>query len=113
MSGKTISAYTDKQTADLVEIVAKIEQRSPSQVMAIALKFFVKLPISAREAWYQIEAVGDEGDRERAVEKITQALLHERYEICQKAVVGEINIDSLGELETEDDILTAAVELTD
>ena len=112
MSGKTISAYTDKQTADLVESLAKIEQRSPSQIMAIALKFFVKLPISAREAWYQIEAIGDEGDRERAIEKITQALLRERYEICQKAVVEEMNVDSLGSLETEDDILAAATELT-
>lgn len=113
MSGKTISAYTDKQTADLVELLAKIEQRTPSQVMAIALKFFVKLPVKAREAWYQIEAIGDEAERERAIEKITQTLIDERYEILQRKVVEEINIDSVGQLETEDDILTAALKLTE
>ena len=71
MAGKTISAYTDKQTADLVDYLAKIEQRTPSQIMAIALKFFVKLPVNAREAWYQIEAIGNEAHRERASENVT------------------------------------------
>ena len=113
MGGKTLSAYTDKQTADLVERLANIEQRTPSQIMAIALKFFVKLPVSAREAWYQIEAMGSEADRERAVEKVTQALVNERYQILQQAVVKEMEIDSLGQLDTEDDILTAAVKLTE
>ncbi|MBE9043649.1 hypothetical protein IQ255_04365 [Pleurocapsales cyanobacterium LEGE 10410] len=113
MSGKTISAYTDKQTADLVDYLAKIEQRTPSQIMAIALKFFVKLPVSAREAWYQIEAVGDEADRERAIKRITQILIDERYEVWQKKVVGEMKTDSLGKLETEDDILAAAIKLTE
>ena len=113
MAGKTISAYTDKQTADLVERLAEIEQRTPSQIMAIALKFFVKLPISAREAWYQIEAIGDEANRERAVALITQALIEERYSLMQNKVVEEMTIDSIGELETEDDILNAAIKLTE
>ena len=112
MAGKTISAYTDKETADLIDRLAKIEQRTPSQLMAIALKFFVKLPVSAREAWYQIEAIGDEADKERAVALITQTLIERRYSLMQKKAVQEIAIDSIGELETEDDILDAAVDLT-
>ena len=113
MSGKTISAYTDKQTAEKIDYLAKIEQRTPSQIMAIALKFFVKLPQSAREAWYQIEAIGDEADKERAVQKITQILVDERYSLLQKKVVEEMKVNSVGQLETEDDILAAAIELTE
>ena len=113
MAGKTISAYTDKQTADQVDYLAKIEQRTPSQIMALALKFFVKLPVSAREAWYQIEAMGDEADMERAIQKITQALIDERYSLLQNKVVEEMKIDSVGELKTENDILNAAVKLTE
>ena len=113
MTGKTISAYTDKQTAEKIERLAKIEQRTPSQIMALALKFFVKLPVSAREAWYQIEAIGDETDRERAVTLITQALIKERYSLMRNKVVEEMAIDSIEGLETEDDILNAAIKLTE
>ena len=113
MAGKTISAYTDKQTADLVDYLAKIEQRTPSQIMAIALKFFVKLPVNAREAWYQIEAIGDEADRQRAIARISQVLIEERYSLLQNKVVSEMEVHSIGELETEDDILNAAVKLTE
>jgi len=113
MAGKTISAHTDKQTADLVNRLAKIEQRTPSQIMAIALKFFVKLPMSARQAWYQIEALGDEADQERAIALITQLLIDERYSLLQNKVIEEMKIDLIGELETEDDIVNAAVKLTE
>ena len=113
MTGKTISAYTDKQTADLVDRLAKIEQRSPSQIMAIALKFFVKLPVSAREAWYQIEAIGDEADKEQTIQEITRALIDKRYEIMQDRVVTEMATDSIGKLETEDDIVSAGIKFTE
>ncbi len=113
MKGKTISAYTDQETAELVNYLAKIEQRSPSQIAAIALKFFVKLPATAREAWYQIETLGEQAQKEAVIEQITRSLINMQYEISQRKVVEEMNIETLEPLETEDDILAAALKLTD
>jgi predicted transcriptional regulator len=113
MKGKTISAYTDQETAELLNYLAKIEQRSPSQIAAIALKFFVKLPATARESWYQIETLGEQAQKEAVIEQITRSLINMQYEISQRKIVDQMNIETLEPLETEDDILAAALKLTD
>jgi predicted transcriptional regulator len=113
MKGKTISTYTDHETAALVNYLAKIEQRSPSQIAAIALRFFVKLPATAREAWYQIEALGEESQKQEVIEQITRSLVNMQYEISQRKIVEQMDIESLEPLETEDDILAAAVKLSE
>lgn len=38
MAGKTISAYTDTETANRIAHIARIEQRKPSQIAGMALK---------------------------------------------------------------------------
>jgi hypothetical protein len=112
MAGKTISAYTDSDTADSVAYLAKIEQRTPAQIAGIALKFFVKLPAPARTAWYQINALGDQSDLEKVTSEIARALLNTQYEISQRQVRESIEIDPQHNLESEDDILSTAIQLT-
>lgn len=112
MAGKTISAYTDSQTADSVAYLAKIEQRTPAQIAGMALKFFVSLPAPARTAWYQINALGEQGDREKVTREIARTLLNAQHEIARKQVVSQIEVDPQHSLESEDDILSTAVRLT-
>ena len=112
MAGKTISAYTDSDTAKSVAYLAKIEQRTPAQIAGMALKFFVSLPAPARTAWYQINALGEQCDRARVAREIARTLLNAQYEIARLQVVSQIEVDPKHTLESEDEILSTAVRLT-
>jgi hypothetical protein len=112
MAGKTISAYTDAETAHQIESIALREHRKKAQIAGAALKFFVGLPEEARTAWRQIEALGTPEEIERISQDIARTLLHAQYAMAHKQVVQELNTEALGSLETEDEFLDAALSLT-
>ncbi len=112
MAGKTISAYTDAETAHRIASIALQEHRKKAQIAGTAVKFFVGLPEEARTAWRQIEALSTPDEIERISQAIAQTLLHAQYAIAHKQVIQELNIEALGSLETEDELLDAAVSLT-
>ena len=112
MAGKTISAYTDSETADSVAYLAKIEHRTPAQIAGMALKFFVSLPAPARNAWCQIEALGGREEREKVAREIARTLINAQYEIARLQAVSQIKVNSQHTLDSEDDILSTAVRLT-
>lgn len=112
MNKKTISAYTDSETAESVAYLAKLEHRSPSQIAGMALKFFVSLPAPARTAWCQISALGNQTDLETVTQEIAHKLLDMQYQIAQRQIVEQAKVEGLEKLETEDDFLTAAINLT-
>jgi len=65
MAGKTISAYTDAETASHVAQLAKLQHLPQAQIAGLALKFFVRLPKEAHDALRQIEALGSPADLAR------------------------------------------------
>lgn len=108
MAGKTISAYIDTETANRVAYIARIEQRKPSQIAGMALKLFVELPPEARAALWQIEALGSPADMEAVMQEIARTLLHAQYRVAHRQVTEQMQVENLVQLETEDDILSAA-----
>jgi predicted transcriptional regulator len=112
MMGKTISAYTDADTANRIEWIATREHRKKAQIAGSAVKLFVNLPEEARTAWRQIEALGTPAEIEQISQDIARALLHAQYAMAHKQVIQEMTTEHLGSLETEDDLLNAAVSLT-
>ncbi len=112
MAGKTISAYTDAQTANRIELIAQREHRKKAQIAGTAVKFFVGLPEEARAAWRQIEALGTPEEIEQISQDIARTLLHVQYAMAHKQVVQELKTEHLGILETEDEFLDTAVTLT-
>ncbi len=110
--GKTISAYTDVETADRIERIAKCEHRKKSQIAGSALKFFISLPTEARTAWQQIEALGTPEEIERISQDIARSLLHAQYKMAHKQIIQEMTTEHLGCLDSEDDLLSTAVSLT-
>ena len=112
MAGKTISAYTDAETASRVAYVAKLEHRTQAQLAGLALKFLVGLPPEARAALWQLSALGNEADWEEIARSITRTLLNAQYKVAHRQVREQMKLDHLESLETEDDILSAAVALT-
>ena len=112
MAGKTLSAYADEATARRVDELAAAEDRTTSQVAAAALRFWVQLPPEAHAALRQVERGGTAGDLERISRDVARALLHAQYDVAQRRVVAAMDVEALGPLESEDDILAAAVHLT-
>jgi hypothetical protein len=112
MAGKTISAYTDPETASRVGIIAKVEQRTQAQIGGMALKFFVSLPKEAREALWQIETMGNEQDWESLMNEVTRTVLNVQYRLASQQVIEEMKVEKLGNLDSEDEILQTAVNLT-
>jgi len=51
MAGRTISAYVSDEVAESVVLEAKREARSPAQIAALALRFFITLPRDAKRPW--------------------------------------------------------------
>jgi predicted transcriptional regulator len=62
----TLSAHTDDATASRVSEMAKLEDRTPSQITAAAVRWYVRLPASARDALRRIETQGDVAIEEAA-----------------------------------------------
>lgn len=79
MAGRTVSAYTDEATAAKVAEMARREDRSPAQIAAAALRFYVRLPAHARDAWRSAEALDDKAIDEAAW-AVGRALLNKRYD---------------------------------
>jgi hypothetical protein len=48
MTGRTVSAYTDEATAAKVAEIARLEDRSPAQIGAAALRFYVRPALRSR-----------------------------------------------------------------
>jgi len=112
MTGKTISAYTDEKTAHRFYALAEAESRKPAQVAAMALDFYVSLPKEARDLWRVIALEGTKHDVEEAKIEITRALLNVKSKITHRKMMEEIKVDGLENLETEEDFLLKAIELT-
>ena len=106
----TLSAHTDAATASRVSEMAKLEDRSPSQITAAAVRWYVRLPASARDALRRIEAQGDQAIEEAAW-AAGRALLDKEYEAVLDR--GLTNFKStLPADASEDAILAEAVRIT-
>ncbi len=112
MAGKTISAYTDAETASLVADLARLEHRPQAQIAGQALKLFVRLPKEAHDALRQIEMLGSPEDFDEIARSITRTVMHAQYELAHRQVMETIQVRDIEQLETEDDILNAAIALT-
>lgn len=111
MPGKTISAYTDDETVKRIEAIAVQEQRKKAQVAGMALKFFAALPDEARAAWVQLSS-GSPTQVTAIAQDIGRVLLQAQYDLAHQNVLSEMQVEGLGELKTENEILDLAVALT-
>lgn len=79
MAGRTISAYADEQTFRKVAELAKAEDRSTAQIVAAALRLYMRLPRRAHDALRRLEAAGPEAI-DAAAWAAGRALLDQQYE---------------------------------
>ena len=106
----TLSAHTDEATASRVNEMAKLEDRTSSQITAAAVRWYVRLPAAARDALRRIEAQGD-----RAIDEAAwaagRALLDKEYDEVLSRGLANYR-PTLGAGASEDDVLAEAVRIT-
>ena len=112
MSGVTVSAHTSQEIVDRIDSIAKAERRNRSQVVGMALDLFVELPPSVREAWLRVSTTGSEQQMKALMDSIARTILDAQYQATHAQVMEQMQIEHLEPLETEDDLLTAAVKIT-
>jgi hypothetical protein len=113
MSGRTISAYTDEATATRLAYLAKIEDRSPAQIAAAALRFYTGLPPEAHQALRRIEAMESPELLSSLQREVTRTVLHALFDGAEGRMVKRAEEGGVADTaSTEDDLLAEAVRLT-
>jgi predicted transcriptional regulator len=112
MTGKTLSAHVDLETAKRISTLSEMENRSKSQIASASIKLGSMLPHNAWSALLQLNSVASEAQWQEISQEITRVLLHHQYKLAQDRIAQNIDQKWLDSLETEDDLLLASVELT-
>jgi len=111
MSGRTVSAYADETTARRIAQLAKVEDRSPAQIAAAALRLYVILPTEAHQAFRQIEAMESSAVIDSVQRAMTRVLIDGVYDAARRRAVAQMHVSG-GDDDSEEAILAHAVRLT-
>ena len=110
--GKTISAHVAETTVAKIDQLAKLENRSRSQMTGAVVELGGDLPHEAWSALFQIKALATEEDWQALQEDLTRTLLKHRYRLHIAQMKDQVDHQWLATLETEDEILATAIDLT-
>ncbi|WP_375453489.1 hypothetical protein [uncultured Methylobacterium sp.] len=75
MSAGTIGAHLDATTLDRFRALAATENRSPSQIVGVALKMMLEMTPGARRAIFAVDGMADDGERAFVAKHIGRAAL--------------------------------------
>ncbi|MGY6529684.1 MAG: hypothetical protein ACXITR_07110 [Cyanobacterium sp.] len=100
------------ETSQRITALSKRENRSKSQIASTAIKLGSILPPNAWSALLQLTNVASSSQWLEISQDITRVLLNHQYKLAQTRIAQSIDEEWLNSLKTEDDILSASVELT-
>ena len=75
MANRTVAAHLDEATVGRLRAAAAVENRSPSQIQAVALKLMLDLSPGARRALFAIDGIADEAERRLVAKRLGRAAL--------------------------------------
>ena len=111
MASKTVAAHLDEATATRLRAAAGVENRSPSQIQAVALKLMLDMSPGARRALFAIDGIADGAERRFAAKCIGRAVLIAYEQIIDARMQRERPAAASGSLHTEEAIEAEAVRL--
>lgn len=111
MAAKTISLHASGETARMVDHLSRVEDRSPSQIAAAALAFYLRLPPEAHSALRHVQALGEEEDVRGLMRGVTCLLLNAQYEVAVRRMGEELHQQGVPVPETEEAMLEEADQL--
>lgn len=106
MAGKTISMHASGETAQRLEYIARVEDRTSSQIASAALSFYLQLPPEAHTALRHVQVLGDEADASRVMRDIARLLLNAQYDVAVRQM-GK-TLEGRPVPESEDEMLAEA-----
>ncbi len=117
MPSRTISSVMDEKVAGAVTEVARIEDRTPSQVVNAAVRFYMQLPETTRQALRRIEALGTEQECAEAMSGVARSVAGSAFDIASRRMGEQIAANNPELLErlkgaSEEDVLAEAVGLS-
>lgn len=112
MTGKTLSAHIDLDTAQRIEALSKSESRSRSQIASVAIKLGSILPQEVWTELWKLNATGTLEDWQALADLFARSLLDHHYQKASEAVTQHFDSQWLNTLQTEDDLLSEAIDLT-
>jgi predicted transcriptional regulator len=101
MTKTTVSAHVSPEVITRLDAIAKTERRNRSQVVSMALDFFLELPTPAREAWLKIITIGSPQQIESFLSTIVRVTLTAQYQLIQEGDSDEEEVDHLELLEND------------
>ena len=113
MAGRAVSAWVSDDVAEAVTLEARREGRSPAQLAAQAIRFFMTLPREARASVNALDNLGTLDQRRAAMNEVARALNNAEFEMtCQRMAPHSLELmpDGMsdGELDAEAVRLTKA-----
>jgi cytochrome P450 len=75
MASRTVAAHLDDATIARLRAAASVENRSPSQIQAVALKLLLDMSPGARRALFAIDGIADDAERKLAAKRLGRAAL--------------------------------------
>jgi hypothetical protein len=110
MASGTVGVHLDKLSIERLRAMAAVENRSPSQIQAVALKMFLDMPSGARRALFAIDGIATEDERQFAGKALGRAALA-AYDRILDARHRERRPTGDGHLDTDEAIEAEAVRL--
>jgi hypothetical protein len=111
MAGRTVSAYVPDDLAESVALEARREERSPGQIAALALRFFMALPRDARASMIVLDNLGTPDERRQAMNEVARTLNAAEFEMtCRR--IADRALALVPNDASEDERDPAAVSLT-
>lgn len=112
MAGKTISMHASEDTVRRMEHIARVEDRTPSQLASAALNLYLQLNPEVHSALRYVQALGTEDDLARVNRGISRLVLDAQFEIAEQRVVNAMTNRDFDALDTEEAIIAEANALT-
>jgi hypothetical protein len=110
MAGRTVSAYVSDDIAESVALEARREERSPGQLAALALRFFMALPRDARASMIALENLGTPDERRQAMNEVARTLNAAEFDMtCRRMADRARALVSGDAAEGERDVAAAAL----
>ena len=111
MAGRSISGYVDDKVADRLNDIARIESRSPANIVGQALGFYVALPEAARASLRRIEAMAQPEEMQWFQTEFIRLLFKADMSLTQRQIAKEISA-TIPNLNSEEELEKASTEWT-
>lgn len=112
MSEQPRLTHSEQESKSMIIDLSKIAEKTQIQNIHLALKFLAYLPTEAYTALQNIEEIASSEDWQKLSYLIARTLVDAQYEITHRQIIEHIKVDNLDDMESDDDILAAALKIT-